>query len=336
MATEPAASQLLRIVIGYQLSQALHVAATLEIADRLREGPRSADDLARPCGAHPRALYRLLRALAAAGVLREEEGERFALTPLGEPLRSDHPASLAAWAVLIGRPYQWQSWGHLLHGVRTGETPFQALHGTNVWEWRAEHLDESAIFDRAMTANSRASNAAILSAFDLSRFGRIVDVGGGHGAFLAAILQANPRARGVLFDQPHVVAHAGALLRAAGVEDRCQIVGGSLFESLPAGADAYTLRGMICDYDDAAATDALRVCRRALAPASRVLIVDRLVEAPNEGAPGKLFDLTMLVMTSGQARTREEFAALFEKAGLRLMGVTRSASPFCVIEAAPA
>ena len=335
MAAEAPAAQLLRLVNGYQVSQALHVAASLGVADRLRDGPRSAGDLARGLGAHPRALYRLLRALAAAGVLREDAGESFALTELGEPLRSDHPASLAAWAVMIGRPYQWQSWGHLLHGVRKGESPFGALHGVDVWKWRAGNLEESAIFDRAMTANLRGAEAAILAAFDFSRFGRIADLGGGQGAFLAAILRANPKAHGVVFDQPHVVSGAGAVLRAAGVEERCQVVAGDVFASVPAGADAYLLCGMLCDYDDSAALALLRVCRRAMSGTSRLLIVDRFVEAPNEGLPAKLFDLTMFVMTGGQARTREEFAALFARAGFRLVGVTPTASPRCVIEAAP-
>jgi O-methyltransferase domain/Dimerisation domain len=336
MAAEAPAAQLLRLLNGYQLSQALHVAATLGIADCLQKGPRSAGDLAQEIGAHPRSLYRLLRALAAADVLREEHGECFALTPLGEPLRSDHPTSLAAWAVLIGRPYQWQSWGHLLQGVRTAETPFKTLFGTDVWEWRAQHLDESAIFDRAMTANSRSSNAAILAAFDFSRFARIADIGGGHGAFLTAILQANPTARGVLFDQPHVVSGAGPVLRQGGVDDRCEVVGGNVFESIPAGADAYTLRGMLCDYDDVVAADVLRTCRRAMSPTSRLLVVDRLLDGPNEGVAAKLFDLTMLVITAGTVRTPEEFATLFEGAGFELVDVTRSASPLCVIEAAPA
>ncbi len=336
MAAETPAAQLLRLVNGYQLSQALHVAAALGVADRITGEARAVDELAREIGAQPRALYRLLRALAAAGVLSEEEGERFALTPLGEPLRSDHPASLAAWALLIGRPYHWQSWGHLLHGVRTGESAFNALHGVDVWKWRAAHPEESASFDRAMTANSRGAEAAILAAVDFSRFARIVDLGGGQGAFLAAILRAHAKAHGVVFDQAHVVSGAGAVLREAGVDDRCEVVAGDLFQSVPAGADAYMLCGMLCDCDDAAALALLRVCRRAMSPASRLLVVDRVVDGPNEALPGKLFDLLMFVMSDGQARTREEFATLLERAGFRLVEVTRTASPRCVIEAAPA
>lgn len=142
-----------------------------------------------------------------------------------------------------------------------------------------------------MTANLRGAEAAILAAFDFSRFGRIADLGGGHGAFLAAILRANPKAHGVVFDQAHVVSGAGAVLRAAGVEERCQVVAGDVFASVPAGADAYMLCGMLCDYDDSIALALLRVCRRAMSGTSRLLVVDRFVEAPNEGLPAKLFDL---------------------------------------------
>ena len=336
MAAEDPTAQLMRLVNGYQLSQALHTAATLGVADHLKEGARSADELAQAVGAHPRSLYRLLRALAAAGVLREDEAGAFALTPLGEPLRTDHPTSLAAWASLIGRPYQWQTWGQLLQGVRTGGYAFFDLHGTDVWTWRAWHQAESAVFDRAMTAMTRIANAPILAAYDFSRFERIVDVGGGHGGFLAAILQANPKARGVLFDQPHVVAAAEPLMREAGVWDRCEVVAGNLFQSVPRGGDAYILRGMLCDYDDVVGNDVLRICRRATAPSARLLIIDRIADGPNSGLPAKLFDLFMLVMTAGVVRTRQEFEALLESSGFRLLHTAHTRSAHCVIEAAPA
>lgn len=335
MAAEDPAAKLFHLINGYQLTQALHAAAVLGVADQLKDRARSADELAKAIGTHPRSLYRLLRALAAAGVLHEDEERRFALTELGEPLRSDHPRSVAAWATLIGRPYQWQSWGQLLHGVRTGRNAFFDLHGTDVWTWRAWYREESAVFDRAMTATTRISNAAILAAYDFSSFERIVDVGGGHGAFLSAILEAHPKARGVLFDQPHVVAGAEPLLRDAGVRDRCEITGGNLFDAVPRGGDAYTLRGMLCDYDDAVGTDVLRICRRAMAPSARLLIIDRVAEPPNAGLPGKLFDLYMFVMTTGEVRTREEFEELLEKSGFRLLHITRTQSAHCVIEAAP-
>src|SRR3954452_7123406 len=195
-----------RAVNGYQVSQALHVAAALGLADLLADGPRSSDDLAAACGAHPDAVYRLLRALASIGVLEAEPERRFALTEVGEGLRSDVPGSEHAHAVFIGRDYHWNAWSQLEHSVRTGEPAFQSLYGMSVWEYRAEHPEESAIFDRWMTANTETVNDVIADTYDFSRFTHVVDVGGGRGSLLAAIVRAYPEMRGTLFDQPHVVA----------------------------------------------------------------------------------------------------------------------------------
>ena len=212
---EPAAA-LRQLVHGYRVSQAIHVAATLGLADLMRDGARGSDELAAATGAHPLALYRVLRALASVGVFREEADRRFALTPLGDCLRSDAPQPVAPWAAFICRPYVWQPWGHLLHSVRTGEPAFRHVHGTDAWAYRAAHPEEEALFDAAMTANSRRQAAAVLAAYDFGRFGCVVDVGGGRGALLAAILARHPNVRGVLFDQPHVVAEAEQELQAAG------------------------------------------------------------------------------------------------------------------------
>lgn len=312
------ANAIRRMVEGYQVSQAIHVAATLGIADLLAGGSRTSEELAAETDTHPPALYRLMRALAGVGVLRELDAHRFELTALGEPLRSDVPDSLAGWAAFIGRPYYWQAWAALLHSVRTGENAFRQVHGTDVWTYRASRPDESAIFDRAMTSLSRRANAALLAAYDFGRFRTVVDVGGGNGALLAAVLAAHPAVQGVLFDQPHVVAGAAALLERAGVAGRCRSVGGSFFESVPEGADAYVLRAVLHDWDDASCGRILETVRRALGPGGRVLIVERVIEAPNQGRDAKLSDLNMLVGPGGRERTRDEFAALLASSGLRL------------------
>src|SRR4051812_4409610 len=212
---------LLRMTNAYQVSQAIHVAATLGIADLLGDGPRSVDDLAEATGAHAPTLYRLLRALASVGVFIEADG-RFGLTPLAEYLRTDAPGSVRAWAMQLGQPYVWTSWGHLLHGVRTGEPAFPKVYGTTAWEYRAVHPEARAIFDAAMTALSTTTAEAVVQSYDFSGIEVLVDVGGGEGVLLAAILAANPALRGILFDQPHVVATVGALLEQAGVVDRCE------------------------------------------------------------------------------------------------------------------
>lgn len=194
-----------RLVNGYQVSQAIHMAATLGIADLLRDGPRSSDDLAAATGSDPRSLHRLLRAPASVGVFREEEDRRFALTPLGDCLRAEAPESVAGWAAFIGQPYYWNAWAHLLHSVRTGENAFRQLYGMDVWDYRAQHPEAGAVFDRAMTSNSRMRTEAVPAAYDFGPFACVVDVGGGRGALLSAILAKHPRVRGVLFDQPHGV-----------------------------------------------------------------------------------------------------------------------------------
>jgi len=331
--TKPAESELLRMIDGYRVSQALYVAATLGIADLLADGPRASDDLAAATGTHPPSLYRLLRTLASYGVLYEDDGRRFALTPLGEPLRRDAPDSVHGWAVLIGRPYFWQVWGNLLHSVRTGETGYAHAFGTDGWSYRAAHREEGAIFDAAMTSMARRSAEAVVTAYDFSRFRCIVDVGGGRGALLARVLQATAGARGILFDQPHVVSGATATFEAAGVAERCEVVGGSFFDVVPGGGDAYMMRSVLHDWDDANCVRILRCVATAMPIDARLLVIDRLVAPPNEGAETKLSDLNMLVSPGGLERTREEFAALFEQAGLRLARVVPAAGTHSIIEA---
>jgi len=257
---EQPAAALTRLVNGYQVSQAIHVAATLGIADLLREGSRSAADIAAATGTHEGTLYRLLRALASVGVFREEPGHRFALTPLGACLRSDAAEPVGPWAVMIGEAYDWQAWGQLLHSVRTGENTFRALHGMGVWQYREGQPEANARFDRAMTGNSRRIAVAALAAYDFSRFACVVDVAGGQGAFLAALLSRYPSMRGVLFDQAHVVAGCAEVLATAGVADRCGVVGGSFFEAVPEGGDAYVLKAILHDWEDEEATAILRAC----------------------------------------------------------------------------
>ncbi|HEX5502372.1 MAG TPA: methyltransferase [Thermomicrobiales bacterium] len=335
-ATEPASLTMKRLVDGYRISQAIRVAVTLGLADHLRDGPRGADDLAAATETHPPALYRLLRALASVGVFREEGDRRFALTPLGDCLRADAPEPVGPWATFAAGPYLWRAWEELLQSVRTGESAVPHVHGMSAWEYRARHPEEGAIFDAAMTGNSRRLAAALLAGYDFRRFGRGVDVGGGQGLFLAAILARYPTAQGVLFDQPHVVAGAGLILHAAGVADRCRVVGGSFFEAVPDGGDAYVLKFVLHDWADEEATAILRACRRAIGPGGALLVVERVVGPPNDDADAKFSDLLMLVGPGGRERTRAEWDALFAAAGFRLAAVTPTASEVSVIEGAPA
>jgi O-methyltransferase domain/Dimerisation domain len=332
MTAQTPLADLMRLINGYQVSQAIHVATTLGIADLLKEGPRRSEDLSAATGCHGRSLYRLLRALAAVGVFHEDGDRRFSLTAMGECLRTDVANSAAGWAAFVGRPYVWQAWANLVHSVRTGENAFRHLHGTDVWHYRAEHPEEAAIFDRAMTAIARASVDAVVGSYDFAGLGCIVDVGGGHGALLAGILRAHPPARGILFDQPHVVVGADALLGEAGVAERCEVVGGSFFDAIPAGGDAYILKSILHDWEDEPATAILAACRRAIGPAAKLLVVEHLIAPPNQVPEGKFSDLNMMVSPGGEERTREEFAALFAAAGFRLVTTVPTGIGLSVIE----
>jgi hypothetical protein len=320
------ADELRRLVNGGQISQAIHVAAVLGIADLLEDGPRTSDELAAATGSDAGTLYRRLRALASIGVFRESDGRAFALTELGDGLRTGAADSVAAWATFSGRPAMRGAWSALTDSVRTGENAFRIVYGVDVWQYRADDPEESAIFDRAMAGNSQHVIRALLDVYDFGRFGTIVDVGGGNGALLKALLDAYPNLHGILFDQPHVI---------AGVElgDRGTVVAGSFFESVPEGGDAYLLKWIIHDWED---EEAAAILRTILERNATVLVVERLVGLPNEGAEAKFTDLNMLVGPGGRERTLEEFEALFAASGYRLVGETPTAGPMHVIEAVPA
>ena len=320
-----AADELKRLINSYQLSQAISVAAELGIADLLADGARTSDDLADATGTNKSALYRLLRALASVGVLHEEEGRLFALAELGQPLRSDAPDSVAPIAVWVGQPYQRAAWSALRDSIRTGENAFRLVHGVGAWEYRAQRPDDSAIFDRFIAALTRRGARALLDAYDFGRFGTIVDVGGGDGTFLAALCAEHPSLRGIVFDQPHVVA-------GLDLGDGIELVGGSFFESVPEGGDAYVLKWILHDWDDEQALAILRTVRRT---GGAVLVIERLIAPPNEGSEAKLTDLLMLVGPGGRERTLDEYRSMFEAAGYSLVGATATAGELHVLEGEP-
>jgi O-methyltransferase domain/Dimerisation domain len=333
---EQPAATLMRLVSGFQVSKAISVAAELGIADLLGDGPRSADELAETTGSHPRSLYRLLRALAAVSVFREDQEGRFALTPLSECLRSDAVGSVAPMAVFFGHPDYWQAWGDLRHSVQTGEYAFRHVHGMSPWEYRVRHPETGAVFDRAMTGLSRAGDNAALAAYDFGRFGSVVDVGGGQGAFLAALLAKQQGTQGVLFDQAHVVAQAQPVLEAAGVADRCRVEAGSFFESIPEGGDAYVMKHVLVDWEDDDALAILRTCRRAIGADKRMLVIEPIITQGHESAAAKLLDVAVLVSPGGKLRTRDELGTLFGATGFRLSSIYPTSAGEYVVEGIPA
>lgn len=332
-APSTAHGRLLGLLNGYRASQAIHVAAVLGIADLLAAGPRAAGELADATGSDPEALYRLLRALAAIDVLEEDSGRVFSVTETGALLGRDAEGSLHGWAAFIGSEDHWRTWGHLGHSVRTGDTAFDDLYGVDVWTYRADHPETSAVFDSAMASLTHGLESALLDAYDFGRFHRIVDVGGNRGDVLAAVLAAHPDLHGVVFDLPHIVAAAEPNLSAAGVAERAEVVGGSFFDGVPTGGDAYLLKTIIHDWDDEQAVAILRRCAEAMDPNGTVLVFEHDLGAPNENPIAKFGDLQMLIALGGRERSREEYAALFEAAGLRSTGVVPVRGGWAIYEA---
>jgi hypothetical protein len=327
--------ELLAVARGYQRSRALTVAAELGIADLLVDGPVAVDELAAATGSHEATLYRVLRALAAIGVFREDAGRCFALTPMGEYLRSDHPLSVRPVAVLFGSDYEWEAWGELPESVRTGRNGVVLARGVDVWEHRRRHPEDGVVFDAAMRTFSRSDVAQVVATYDFARHHLIADVGGGTGAVLAALLDAAPSARGILFDQPQVVAEAPPVLEDAGVADRVTVVGGSFFEEVPGGADLYVLRRILHDWEDEEAGRILRSVRRAMADGAHLLVIDAVVGPPGEDPLPKFLDLMMLVSAGGRERTEAEWEALLAAGGFRLVATAQASASSAVLEAVP-
>lgn len=323
------------LVTGYWISQAVVVVAELRIADLLADGPRTSTELAAGTRTHAPTLYRLLRTLASVGLFSEVAPGRFGLTEMGTLLRDDHPTSLRPLVLAFGGDDFWQSFRDLRFSVETGDTAFGHVHGMDVWEYRAQHPEVNARFNALQVSNTAQQVEAVVAGYDFSGLHTVIDVGGGHGVWLAAILGANPGLRGVLLDLPHVADGARQQLDAAGLQDRCEVVGGDMLADVPEGGDAYLLSRVIHDWDDEHATIVLANCRRAMGVHGKLLVVEEVV--PPGDTPGyvKLTDLTMLVMNGGQERTEAEYGALFEAAGYMLWRVVPTKSRMSIIEGVP-
>ena len=313
--------------------QSIHVVARFGIADVLGDEAQTADQLAERVQAHAPSLRRVLRALTTLGVFAEDAEGRFRHTDLSRTLRADDPASVRAWALMLGAHFVWRPLGELHESVRTGTGGFSRLYGQRFFEWLKTHPEDAAIFNAAMTSGSTNTASALLAAYDFSRFGRIVDVGGGHGALLANILAANPKAQGVLYDLPTVVAGAEPV-RAAGIVERCEIVGGDFFRSVPAGGDAYILSRVIHDWEDDPALTILGHCRRAMRSDGRLLLVEGISKPPNEPDSNKFLDVWFLGGGGGE-RTEAEYRDLLRRGGFDLQRVVPTVRSNAILESRP-
>ena len=327
--------KLFQMIMGFRVTQMIYVVAKLGIADLLKAGPQDPESLAQATHTHGPSLYRLLRALASLGIFAEDEEGRFTLTPLAELLQSGVPGSMRSRALHFGGQPDWQSWGQLLYSITTGETAFRHLHGMDPWEYRAKNPEVDAYFNDFMYQQTATQTAAVIAAYDFSEIGTIVDAGGGYGALLAAILQANPQMRGILCDAPHVLKGAPPTLEAAGVSDRCELVPCDFFDSVPEGGDAYILKNIIHDWDEDSGRAILTNCRRVTPQHGRLILVEHVIQRGNDPQMGKLVDLQMLVALGGRERTEAEFRALLGEAGFELTKVVPTQAQVSVIEAVP-
>jgi SAM-dependent methyltransferase len=330
------------LIGGYRATQMIGVAARLGVADHLAAGPQGAGHLATTLGVQRDALLRLLRGLVNLGLLVESaeaetaagRGALFSLTHLGEGLRGDVPGSQRAWAIWEG-DLSYRAWGALDHSVASGETAFEHVFGRPFFDYLGEHPQAGEQFNRAMTDFSLAIGAAVAGEYDFAPCRTVVDLGGGRGHLLAAILSRHPALHGTLFDLPHLVPTAQAYLDGAGLRDRVSVVGGDFFVSVPP-ADLYVLSHIVHDWDDARSVRLLRVCREAVQPQGRLLIVEKYIPEPMvQGAVPPGTDVNMLVLTGGRERTEREYRSLLATAGWRLRSVRPTASVASLFEAVP-
>lgn len=330
----PPEAQLAQLTNGYQVTQAIHVAAELRVADHVGDKPVEATAIAGAVGVDPGALYRLMRALATVGIFAETDERAFVSTPMSELLRSDHPRSFRGWPAFVGGQLHWAAWGTLTESVRTGVDAHRMRFGQSVWEYREDKPDETVRFTAAMAAVSGTAAKAIVDAFDFGRFPRLVDVGGADGFLLATILSVTPGAAGVVFDLPHVVLAVEDVAARFGLQGRLRAEGGSYFDIIPPGGDAYILKSILHDCPDDDCVRVLRNVRAAMPESGRLLVVEAVLG--QRPTPRDAFsDINMLVNTGGRERREDEWRALLSEAGFQISGISPTASPFSVIECRP-
>ncbi|MBV8511624.1 MAG: methyltransferase [Xanthobacteraceae bacterium] len=325
--------QLIQMVTGAWVSGTLVAAAKLNLADQLAGGAKSAAELAALMGVHELSLHRLMRTLASLGLLASQPDGRYALTALGEALRTGAPGSAKATVLSFGSNWFQRTWSELSYSVETGQNGFEKAHGMRLFEYLAQHPEDAALFSETMVGVHGQEPPAVAATYDFSPFDLIVDVGGATGNLLSAILAHHPRPRGVLFDLPHVVGEAPVLLKQRGIGDRVTIEAGDFFKTVPEGADTYLLSHILHDWSEDRCRAILENVRKAMKPTSRLLIIEMVLPEDDAPHPGKMIDLLMLVATGGQERTQSEYRQLLDSAGFHLTRVVPTRSAASVVEA---
>lgn len=328
----PPHAQLIQMATAHWVSHMVRVAADLGLADLLASGPRTAEELAGPTKTHAPSLYRLMRTLGMLGIF-VEDGRKFSLTPLGEAMKTGAPGAARSTILTLASDWCVRGFSELRHSVETGKPGFDKTMGMNIFEWLGQHPKEASLFSETMVGFHGEEPAAVAAAYDFSGLKTIVDVGGATGNLLTGVLAKAAGAKGVLYDLPHVVKDAPALIQSRGLTDRVKIESGSFFDRVPVGGDAYLLSHIIHDWSEAQCLTILGNVRKAMNPGGRVLLVEMVLPPGNDPHPGKMLDIMMLVGPGGQERTEQEYKALLDKAKLRLSRVIPTASPVSVVEA---
>jgi len=325
--------QILQMGTSYWVSQSIFAAAKLGLADLVVKGPRSAEELAADTQTHAPSLYRLMRALASLGIFAEDEQHRFGMTPLAECLLTG-PNTQRAMCIMAGEEH-YAAWGEILYSLRTGKVGFDHVYKKPIFEYLAEHQEQAAIFDQAMTSIHGVETQAMIDAYDFAGISTLVDTGGGNGTVIKAVLAKYPAMQGILFDLGHVLERAGPELTRSGLGSRCQTIAGSFFESVPPGGDAYLMRHIIHDWTDEQCHVILQNCRRVMKSGNRLLVVEMVIPPGNSPHWGKLLDLNMMMLPGGKERTEVEYRDLFQRAGFRLTRVVPTRMELCIVEGVP-
>ena len=330
--------KLQQMITNSWMSQALYVAAELKLADWLIERPRTSSELADVTSTHEPSLKRLMDALTTMDICTELEGGTFAMTDLGKLLCSDTPDSLRAWTIWWGA-HLWQVWGNLLYSIQTGKSARAMLSGTEGFGHLEKEPGSADVFYQITIELTRITARYVVPAYDFSGFRHIVDVGGGYGEMLAAILRAHPDAKGTLYDLPIAIAGAKEHIKTTGVDDRCTVAAGDFFKSVPAGGDAYILKNVIHDWNDERSLQILATCRKAMTVNACLLLIEQILPETREVTANHQMlsqhDLTMLVACGAQERTEKEYAELLTQSGFRLNRAVPAGPTFSIIEAIP-
>lgn len=332
---QSAAFALLDLIQGSVITQGIHIAAKLNMADVLSDGPLTAEEIAKRVGSDPEATYRLLRMLSGFSVFAEQADGRFALTPMADALRTDAPDSMRGIAVLMGHPLLWEDWGHLIDSVHSGEASLPQSRGMSGYDFLMANPDYAAVFFQGMASLSGTETDMVLAAYDFSRFRKIVDIGGGRGTLLAGILKQASSSQGVLYDAPFATADAGPILEEAGVSGRCVIENGTYFDRLPAGGDAYVLKHILHDFPKSEGLAILKNLREVIPSDGTILVIEYVLGGNNERHIGNIIDLWLLLLLGAKERTRAQYSELFAEAGFKLTEVVPTGAPVSIIEAVP-